>query len=313
MRGSLSVVRTVAHREVQSRIDEPMTRILPACKPVLTVLVAGLLVLALLVTLVWLAQRRLIYLPDRGDVPPAADAVAGARDVTLPTTDGLHLGAWLVPPDDAATDRRFTVLVAPGNAGNRAGRAPLARALAAEGFAVLLLDYRGYGGNPGRPTEAGLARDAHAAYRWLVDEEGVPPERLIYYGESLGCGVVATLAAAHPPAGLVLRSPFTDLAAVGATHYPFLPVRTLLWDRFPVADNVAGIPVPTAVVYGDRDTIIPPAQSRTVAQRAAGPVQVTEIAGADHNDLALLAGPELITAVVALADAIEGAGDGGPG
>jgi uncharacterized protein len=293
--------------------DKHMTRILPAGKPVLTVLVAGLLVLALLVTLAWLAQRRLIYLPDRGDVPPAAAAVAGARDVTLPTTDGLDLGAWLVPPADPAADRRFTVLVAPGNAGNRAGRAPLARALAAEGFTVLLLDYRGYGGNPGRPTETGLARDARAAYRWLVDQEGVPPDRLIYYGESLGCGVVAALATAHPPAGLVLRSPFTDLAAVGATHYPFLPVRAMLRDRFPVAEHVARVPVPTAVIYGDRDTIIPPEQSRTVAQHAAGPVQVTEVAGADHNDLALLAGPELVTAVVALADTINRSADGGPG
>ncbi len=277
-----------------------MARFAPVLKPALVVL----LVLALLLALVWLAQRWLIYLPDRGDVPPAAEVVPGARDVTLQTSDGLSLGAWLVPPDDTATDRQLTVLVAPGNAGNREGRAPMAQVLAAEGFTVLLMDYRGYGGNPGRPTEDGLARDARAAYGFLVEREGTPPERLIYFGESLGVGVVTELATEHPPGGLVLRSPFTDLAAVGSTHYPFLPVRTLLRDRYPVIEHIARVPAPTAVVYGSRDSIIPPQQSREVARQAAGPVQVTEVAGADHNDAALFTGAELVAAVVALADEI---------
>ena len=277
-----------------------MARFAPVLKPALVVL----LVLALLLALVWLAQRWLIYLPDRGDVPPAAEVVPGARDVTLQTSDGLSLGAWLVPPDDTATDRQLTVLVAPGNAGNREGRAPMAQVLAAEGFTVLLMDYRGYGGNPGRPTEDGLARDARAAYGFLVEREGTPPQRLIYFGESLGVGVVTELATEHPPGGLVLRSPFTDLAAVGSTHYPFLPVRALLRDRYPVAEHVARVPAPTAVVYGSRDSIVPPEQSREVARQAAGPVQVTEVAGADHNDAALFTGAELVAAVVALADEI---------
>jgi uncharacterized protein len=277
-----------------------MARFAPVLKPALVVL----LVLALLLALVWLAQRWLIYLPDRGDVPPAAEVVPGARDVTLQTSDGLSLGAWLVPPDDTATDRQLTVLVAPGNAGNREGRAPMAQVLAAEGFTVLLMDYRGYGGNPGRPSEDALARDARAAYGFLVEREGTPPERLIYFGESLGAGVVTELATEHPPGALVLRSPFTDLAAVGSTHYPFLPVRTLLRDRYPVAEHIARVPAPTAVVYGSRDSIIPPEQSREVARQAAGPVQVTEVAGADHNDAVLFTGAELVAAVVALADEI---------
>ena len=96
---------------------------------------------------------------------------------------------------------------------------------------MLLFDYRGYGGNPGSPSEEGLARDVRAARQFLTDE-GVPGERLLYYGESLGAAVVAELATEHSPAGLVLRSPFTDLASVGQIHYPFLPVRALLKDRF---------------------------------------------------------------------------------
>ena len=158
-------------------------------------------------------QRRLIYLPFPAQVPRAVDVLASAREVTLRTADGLELGAWLVPAGEP--DRGIAVLVANGNAGNRSLRAPLARSLAKAGLVVLLFDYRGYGGNPGRPSEGGLARDVRAAHRFLIDAVGVVPERVLYYGESLGAAVVTELASEHPPAGLVLRSPFIDLASVG--------------------------------------------------------------------------------------------------
>lgn len=261
------------------------------------------IVMAVLVAGVWLLQRRLIYFPDRSAVGSAAQVVPGARDVTLRTSDGLRLSAWLVPPA-GAPDRRVGVLVAPGNAGNREARAPLAAALAAEGLTVLLLDYRGYGGNPGSPSEAGLARDVRAARTALLTQARIPAGRLLYYGESLGAAVVTELATEHPPAGLVLRSPFTDLAAVGAEHYPWLPVGLLLRDRFPVADQVARVDVPTVVVYGTADSVVPPAQSRTVADRAMGPVWVFAVDGADHNDVSLLAGEHLVEAVTGLAERI---------
>ena len=250
--------------------------------------------------LLWAFQRRLIYLPHPRAVPRVATALPGAREVTLETDDGLELGGWFVPAG-GGTDA-MAVLVANGNGGNRSLRAPLAWSLAREGLAVLLFDYRGYGGNPGRPTEEGLARDARAAYRFLVDQAGVSPERLIYYGESLGAAVVTELAGEHPPAGLVLRSPFTDLASVGRVHYPYLPVRTLLRDRYPVAEQLARIDVPTTIVYGSADSVVPPEQSRAVAEAAGGPTRVVEVAGADHNDLRLLDGEELIGAIVELAD-----------
>lgn len=236
-------------------------------------------------------QRKLIYLPSGGPLPGAAESLPGGRDVTLVTDDGLRLAAWYARVDGA----RATVLVAPGNAGNRSLRTPLARALVAQGMSVLLLDYRGYGGNPGDPTESGLALDARAAREFLVRDAGVPPERLLYFGESLGAAVAAELATEHPPAGLILRSPFTNLAAVGQRHYPFLPVRWLLRDRFPTAEYVARVRAPVTVVYGASDTIVPPRQSRTVAEAAAA--RAIEVPGANHNDLALLNGPELIKAI----------------
>jgi uncharacterized protein len=253
----------------------------------------------LVVAGMWAFQRRLVYFPDRSPAPPAAAVLPGGRDVTVHTSDGLDLTAWFVPPP--ARDRGLAVLVAPGNAGNRAGRAGVATALQDRGFAVLLMDYRGYGGNPGSPSEEGLARDADAAVRTLTGL-GYPPERTLYLGESLGTGVVAGLQERRPPAGVVLRSPFTDLAAVGAHHYPWLPVRRLLRDRFPVAEPMSRSEVPTVVVYGDRDSVVPSSLSAEVARRTRTLV-ATVVLPADHNDPVMF-GPRLADAVARLADTL---------
>jgi uncharacterized protein len=254
---------------------------------------------ALVVGLAALFQRQLIYLPDRSSpaAPPGVEAVA------LATEDGLTLTAWFVP---AAGPPVSTVLVAPGNAGNRGLRLPLATGLAARGHAVLLLDYRGYGGNPGRPSEDGLVADARAALAHLDAREDVDPDRIVLLGESLGTGVVAGLVGGtgSSPSGsgvsvadvpLVLRSPFTELADVGRAAYPFLPVRTLLRDRFPVIEDLRGHPGPVLVVAGDRDRIVPSALSRQVATALDAPFEA--IAGADHNDRALLDGDAYLDAV----------------
>ncbi|HEX2053826.1 MAG TPA: alpha/beta fold hydrolase [Actinomycetota bacterium] len=250
--------------------------------------------LLVLVT-VWVFQRRLIYLPFARPVPPASGFLPSAQEVTLRTDDGLELGAWFLPAADGGS--AAGVLVANGNAGDRSFRAPLARALSREGFAVLLFDYRGFGGNPGTPTEEGLALDVRAAHDYLVERAELRPERLLYFGESLGAAVVAELATEHPPAGLVLRSPFADLASVGRVHYPFLPVGLLLKDRFDVALHVASLDTPITVVYGSADSIVPPSQSRAVAE-AAPDAQLVEVPGADHNDPVLLDSPLLLQAVV---------------
>jgi fermentation-respiration switch protein FrsA (DUF1100 family) len=274
-----------------------MSRVLTLLRVALAVVVLWALVAAA----AWLLQRRLIYFPDRSSPPAAARVIPGARDVTLHTTDGLCLTAWLVEPPPETPGRRLAVLVAPGNAGNRLARAPLAAALAGRGMTVLLVDYRGYGGNPGSPSEDGLARDIEAARTFLVEQAGIPAERLLYYGESLGAAVVTALAAKHPPAGLVLRSPFTDLPAAGREHYPFLPVGLLARDRFPVAEVIARVAAPTLIVYGTADSIVPPRQSLAVAGKAGGPVRVVAVQGVDHNDASLLNGAQLIDAIAQLA------------
>ncbi len=260
-----------------------------------------LLVVAVLLALAWGGQRRLIYLPMPADVPPIDEALPGARELTLATDDGLDLDAWLAPPTD--DDLGVGVLVANGNAGHRGLRAPLAEALRERGLTVLLFDYRGYAANPGRPSEEGLLADARAARAALLEATDLEADALLYYGESIGTGVVTALATEAPPGGLVLRSPFPELADVGRRHYPFLPVRTLLRDRYPLAEQLAGIEVPVTVVYGEDDRIVPPELSRQAAAAAPDLHDVVAVPGG-HNDRALLDGEALVDAVERLAVAI---------
>ncbi len=264
-------------------------------------LLVALLPVGTVVAMLWVLQRQLIYFPDATPVPPAADVVAGARDVTLHTADGLELGAWFVPAT-GPLDTGMAVLVAPGNGGNRTGRAEFAQELSRRGLAVLLMDYRGYGGNPGHPTEDGLAADADAAAQAL-QALGYPTPRTLYFGESLGTGVVAALQARQPPAGMVLRSPFTELADVGAHHYPWLPVRALLRDQFPVVEHLATSDVAVTVVYGDRDSVVPSVLSARVADQAPSLAERVVLARADHNDPVMF-GPRVAAAVARLSRSV---------
>ncbi len=251
------------------------------------------------ILVVWLAvvvlaalfQRQLIYLPmaDEPAVPPGVDVEV----VGFTTHDGLEHEAWLLPAVEE--EPVATVVVAPGNAGNRAGRVPMAEGLLERGYAVLLLDYRGYGGNPGSPTEDDLVADALAAVEAAAGRDDVDPEHLVYLGESLGTGVLSAVATEQPPAALVLRSPFPELADIGRSAYPFLPVRTLLRDRYPVSDNLEVYEGPVLVVAGDADRIVPTRLSRQVAEDADA--ELVEIDGAGHNDPALFTGEEFLDAV----------------
>src|SRR5262249_54941293 len=156
-------------------------------------------------------------------------------------------------------------------AGNRAYRSPLAAALQRHGFQVLLFDYRGYGGNPGTPSQNGLAADARATRAYLGSRSDVDLSRLVYFGESLGTAVALDLALRQPPAALVLRSPFTSIADVGQYHYPFLPVRLLLRDRFSAIDQIRRIRVPLLVIAGGRDRIVPIDNTRRLYEAAIAP------------------------------------------
>lgn len=240
-------------------------------------------------------QRRLIYFPSRDPVPSAAPYFPRARDVVIDTEDGKRLGAWYLP---AATEKPGpAVLVFNGNGGDRSGRAVLALGLSRLGMAVLLFDYRGYGGNEGTPSENGLAHDARAAQAWLAAQPDVDADKIVYFGESLGAAVAIGLSLERPPAALVLRSPFTSLAEVGKVHYPWLPVGLLLIDRFPSIDRIGVITAPVMIVAGDRDDVVPESLSRELYDAANEPKRYLMVPGTGHNDLELAGGDRMIADV----------------
>ena len=255
-----------------------------------------------LTAVVYVTQRGALYhpWPSAPDPPPS-----GVETIELATDDGLRIGAWFVPAAaGVGAEPGPAVLICNGNAGYRAHRLPLAHALAERGYHALLFDYRGYAGNPGSPTEEGLRADARAAARALTDRPEVDPERVAYFGESLGASVCGGLASELPPAALVLRSPFPSVVAIGRHHYPYLPVvEALVWDRYPLDRQLAAdVRVPLLVVVGERDEIVPADLSRRVYASAVDPKRFVEVAAAHHNDQALLDG-----------DALLAEGDGLPG
>ncbi len=250
----------------------------------------GAALLAIVVGL-WLFQRRLIYIPS-GSVSAVATVLPGWEEVSLETVDGLKLAGWFRAPEGDAP----VIIVFNGNAGNRSGRVPLGSQFEAAGYGVLLFDYRGYGGNPGSPSEPGLALDARAARAFVAAT--APDHPVVYFGESLGAAVAVELATAATPAALVLRSPFTSLPDAAGVHYPFLPVRLLLWDEYPSLGRIGEVGVPLLVIAGSSDATIPLAQSRKLYDAADGPKEWLVIDGADHNDPDLTSGRELVDATI---------------
>jgi fermentation-respiration switch protein FrsA (DUF1100 family) len=245
---------------------------------------------AVVLAFVWLLQRRLIYFPLPLDVPPVATTLPHAEEVSIPTADGLRLAGWFASPGRS----RATVIVFNGNAGDRSFRAPLASALMRANLSVLLFDYRGYGRNPGSPSEQGLMADARAARAFVVGRPEVDGARLVFFGESLGAAVAVSLALDHRPAALILRSPFTSLEDMARFHYPFMPTGPLLRDRFDSIGHIGRIECPVLVLAGERDRVVPPEHSRRLYEAARGAKRFVLIPAADHNDFELLAGQQLM-------------------
>lgn len=255
----------------------------------------GWLVVGVVLTLV---QRSVIYRPD-DEVPPVADVLPGASAVAYTTEDGLVIGGWWMPAAGPADPARPApvVIVFHGVGGNRVGLAPMARGLSDRGTSVLLAEYRGFGDAPGTPTEEGLARDARAALRWVRSRPDVDPARIAYLGESLGTGVATTLAVDDPPALLVLRSPFTSLPDVAAHELPIYPYGALMWDRYATIDRIGAVDAPVLVVVAGRDELVPPEQSRAVADAARRLDGVLTFPEAGHIDPAFVVGPTYLDAV----------------
>jgi hypothetical protein len=233
--------------------------------------------------LAYLLQRRLQYFPDASDVArPAGPEFAGLAEVSLQAADGAALKAWHWPGTNPAT-----LLFLHGNAGHRGHRLAWIRGYHELGWSVFIVDYRGYGGSGGAPTQEGLILDAEAAAAWLADRG----ERdVVYVGESIGCGVAVHLAARRPPAAMVLHSGARSLVDVGRHAYPILPIGWIMKDTFDCAESLKNVSCPVLCVHGDHDRIIPMKFGRMLYDAASGPKEWYVVEGAGHNDLPWVGG-----------------------
>ena len=232
----------------------------------------------------WLAQDSLIFLrqPPRGMA--AAPAGWTLEKVSLAAADGTPLAGVLVLPPAEPGARRPAVIYFGGNAEEVTAYAGDAERHYGR-RAVLLVNYRGYGDSGGKPGEAALVADALALHDWVLKRADLDPARLCVHGRSLGTGVAVQLAAARPFKCVVLTSPYESLAAVGRSHYPWLPVGLLLRHRFDSLAVAGRIQAPALVAYGAEDTIVGAEHSERLAAAWGGPVESLRLEGHGHNDL----------------------------
>jgi fermentation-respiration switch protein FrsA (DUF1100 family) len=245
----------------------------------------------------WLVQDRLIYFPGQERPDAALVGHPAVEAIEVATADGLRLLAWQAPP---ATATSPVLLYLHGNGGTLAHRAGRMRDFLHLGWGVVMVEYRGYGGNPGQPSEDGLAADARAGLE-AIQAMGIPAWRTVLWGESLGTGVVVRLAAERPAAvgALILESPFTSLLDMARRHYPWAPARLLLRDRYDSLSRIGAVQAPVLILQGLRDEIVPPAMGHALAAAAGGLVEIWEVPEAGHNDLGLHGAIEAVSGFLA--------------
>jgi uncharacterized protein len=237
------------------------------------------LVAAYSAPLVWLAinQRDIVFAVSTRHVTPAEAGFGAAREVAVTTSDGESLVGWFVAPKP---DKPFLIYLH-GNAGTLEGRASRLRTLTQDGEGLLAIDWRGYGGSTGSPSQTGLQRDALAAYEFAL-RAGADPKKIVLVGESLGTGVAVWLAGERAVAGIVLDSPYSSIVGIGAARYWMFPVGLVARDPFPAERWARRVHVPIFAAAGDADTVIPMRFARGLVAAANEPKTFLEIPGAGH-------------------------------
>jgi fermentation-respiration switch protein FrsA (DUF1100 family) len=228
---------------------------------------------------IYLAQRSLMYFPDTAHVLPATAGLPEAEEVPLTAADGVHIAAWHVPPRDG----KPVILYFHGNGGALRFRVERFRRLIADGIGLVALEYRGYGGLAGNPSEQGLIADGEAAYRFAAAR--YPARQLVLWGESLGTGVAVAIAAEHPVGRVILEAPFTSAVAVGARHYWYLPVSLLMKDQFRSDARIGKVAAPLMIMHGVRDEVVPYAMGEQLFELANQPKHLVRFLDGGHEDL----------------------------
>ena len=221
-------------------------------------------------------QRDFVFRPS-GILDATMAEAPGLEVVGIDAADGTPLVAWY----RRAEAGQPTLLYFHGNAGNLGGRSERFEQVIRSGYGLLAMNYRGYGGAPGAPSEEAFFEDALAAHDWLAERAN----RIVIYGESLGTGVATYLASERPATALVLEAPFTATVDIAAETYPWIPVRWLMWDQFRSRDRIAAIGMPLLIVQGTEDDVVPPEHGRRLFEIAKEPKEIEVIQGAGHGNL----------------------------
>ena len=258
----------------------------------ITYIVAGLGLVYLVAGLaLYFNQSRLVYFPNREHVTPAHEGLVGVEELTLKTPDGEKVICWYAK----AQPGQPTILYFHGNAGNISTRSERIRKYIGRGRGMFMLDYRGFGGSTGKPSEAANVADAKQAYEALR-REGVAAKDIILYGESIGSGVAVQVAAESEAAGLILDAPYTALIDVAANRYRWFPLSLMMTDRYESRRYLPGLKLPLLVVHGEQDQVIPVAMGREVLSLHGGPKEISTFPEAGHADHYLFGSFEAINA-----------------
>ncbi len=240
------------------------------------------LMAALALWLLWM-EPRMTYFPIRVLESTPSRLGWAFEEVRLSASDGEKIHGWFIPSPAGATRRAVTVLFLHGNAGNISHRFEKLRILRDLGAAVLIVDYRGYGLSGGRPGEAGLYRDARAAYDHLVIERRVAPSDIVLYGESLGSAVAVHLATEAQVGGLVLEAAFTSGADVGQAMFPFFPLRWLLRNRYDSLGKIPSVQAPILVLHSRNDEYFPLRHAERLVAASRARARLAVLRGG-HNE-----------------------------
>ena len=229
--------------------------------------------------ILYFTQRSMMYFPDPVHTSPGQAGLSEAQEVELKAADGEYSLAWHVAP----RQDRPVILYFHGNGGALRYRVERFRTLIRDGIGLVALEYRGYGGNTGTPTEAGLIADAEAAYAFAAAR--YPAKRIVLWGESLGTGVAVALAARKPVARLILEAPFTSAAAVAGSRYWYMPVRLLMKDQYRSDELIGRVTAPVLILHGARDHVVAFAMGEQMFELTTAPKHIVRFLDGDHEDL----------------------------
>ncbi len=229
--------------------------------------------------MLYVTQRSLMYFPEKVHTTPAQAGLPQAEEVKLTAADGVASLLWHVPPGD----NKPVILYFHGNGGALRYRVTRFRKLVGDGIGLVALEYRGFGGLPGEPTEAGLIADAQSAYAFAAAR--YPVQQIVVWGESLGSGVAVALAAHEPVGRLILEAPFTSTAAIAAIRYWYMPVRLLMKDQYHSDERIAKITAPVLILHGARDQIVPYAMGEQLFDLTKAQKHIVRFLDGRHEDL----------------------------